>query len=247
MEKHFWAFKNKGNKTGELLLYGDIASISWWGDEVTPKQFKEDLDALGDIDILNVYINSDGGDVFAGQAIHSMLKRHKAKVNVHIDGLAASIASVVAMAGDKIYMPSNSMMMVHKAWTWTAGNSDDLRKMADDLEKIEETIVNAYRDKSGLSVKKIKELMEAETWMTAEEAVQYGFADEVEKAKQIAASINKGHLIMNGLDVDLGKFKNASKLILKEPPQRSVLDTYKLKNELNRRLIDEKLIKKGAK
>ena len=119
--KKFWSFKALDETTGELLLYGEISDISWWGDEVTPKQFKEDLDALGDIDVLNVYINSPGGDVFAGQAIYSMLKRHKAQVKVYIDGLAASIASLVAMAGDKVIMPANAMMMIHNPWTWCWG------------------------------------------------------------------------------------------------------------------------------
>jgi ATP-dependent Clp protease protease subunit len=106
----FWSFKALDKKTGELTLYGEIASVTWYGDEVTPKEFKADLDALGDIDTLNIYINSSGGDVFAGQAIHSMLKRHKANKNVYIDGLAASISSVIAMAGDTIFMPKNAFV-----------------------------------------------------------------------------------------------------------------------------------------
>ena len=97
--KKFWEFKATSAKKGELLIYGDIASSTWWGDEVTPNDFKKGLDALGDISELDVYINSNGGDIFAGQAIYSMLKRHDAKVTVYVDGLAASIASVIAMAG----------------------------------------------------------------------------------------------------------------------------------------------------
>ena len=135
MGKKFWNFKNVSESAGELLIYGPIASESWWGDEVTPKQFKEDLDKLGAIEELNIYINSGGGDVFAGQAIHSILKRHSAKKTVYVDGLAASIASVVAMAGDTIVMPKNAMMMIHKAWTMAVGNANDFRKLADDMEK----------------------------------------------------------------------------------------------------------------
>jgi ATP-dependent Clp protease, protease subunit len=205
LNKTFWNFQAKGSKTGELTLYGDIASTTWRGDEVTPKQFKKDLDALGDINMLDVYINSGGGDVFAGQAIHSMLKRHKATVNVHIDGLAASIASVIAMAGDKVYMPSNSMMMIHNAAAGLLGYyyASDLRKMADDLDQVGEPIINTYKEKSGMPAAEIKKLMDAETWMTAEEAVELGFADEVLKTKRVAASLNKGFLTINGLEVEV--------------------------------------------
>jgi len=215
--KKFWQFRAKadtGQSEGELLLYGDISEASWWGDEVTPKQFKEDLDALGDISVLNVYINSGGGDVFAGQAIHSMLKRHKAQVKVYVDGLAASIASVIAMAGDIVYMPKNSMMMIHNPWTIAMGNAEDFRKLADDLDKIRESLVIAYQDKSGLERDKIIELLNAETWMTAEEAVSYGFADEIEETKQLAASVGNGRLTVNGQMFDLSRYRNPPKLAL---------------------------------
>lgn len=218
MVNKFWKFKAQDDSSSaELLLYGEISSYSWWGDEVTPKQFKEDLDALGDVSEIKVFINSPGGDVFAGQAIHSMLKRHNAKISVYVDGLAASIASVIAMAGDTVYMPRNAMMMVHKAWTWGAGNSDDFRKLADDLEKIEESIIVAYEDKTGLDREKIVELMKAETWMTAEEAVSYGFADEIEPQKAVAASLKAGILTINGQQIDLKKYKNAPKLVILPP------------------------------
>ncbi len=209
----FWTFRAaKEDKPAELLLYGPISSTSWWGDEVTPKQFKKDLDDLGDVDEINVYINSEGGDVFAGQAIYSMLKRHKAQINVYVDGLAASIASVIAMAGDKVYMPANAMMMIHNPWTIALGNSEDFRKIADDLDKIRESIVVTYQDKSGMEKEKVIELMDAETWLTAEEAVDYGFADELEQEKDVAASLNGGVLFLNGQKIDLSRFKNPPKL-----------------------------------
>ena len=219
----FWQFRAKADTPaeGELLLYGEISSHSWWGDEVTPKQFKEDLDALGDIEILNVYINSGGGDVFAGQAIHSMLKRHKAQVKVYVDGLAASIASVIAMAGDVVYMPRNAMMMIHKAWTWGVGNADDFRKLADDLDKIGESIVNTYEDKTGMDRDEIVKLMSAETWMTVEEAVEYGFADEIEGTKEVAASMNKGNLTINGQVFDFSRYDNPPKMVASVPIKRS--------------------------
>lgn len=208
--RKFWTFQAAADeeKVGELLLYGPISDFSWWGDEVTPKQFKEDLDALGEIDELRIYINSPGGDVFAGQAILSMLKRHNAQKVVYVDGLAASAASVVAMAGDVIRMPRNAMMMIHNVWTFVAGDANDLREVADTLERISETIVAAYQERTGLDRDQIKAMMDAETWMTAEEAVEKGFADEIEEAKQVAASLRGDTLIVNGFEFDVSKYRN---------------------------------------
>jgi ATP-dependent Clp protease protease subunit len=203
----FWEFKNKTEDTGELYLYGDISEISWWGDEVTPSNFKKDLDALGDIKNLDIFINSGGGDVFAGQAINNMLRRHSAQKTVYIDGIAASIASVIAMAGDLIVMPNNAMIMVHKAWLLTWGNADELRDMADTLEKVDDTIVSEYVRKSGQDKDKVAELMAAETWMTAKEALELGFIDEIEESKKIAASVRGNIVIVNGVKVDITNYK----------------------------------------
>jgi len=209
--KKFWDFKAKADdpNTGELMLYGDISSYeSWWSDTITPKQFKDDLDALGDITNLNIYVNSGGGDVFAGQAIRSMLKRHSSYKTCYVDGLAASIASVILTACDKVVMYSNAMQMVHKCWSWAVGNADDMRKMAEDMDKIDQSIVAAYEEKTGLDKDEILELMKDETWMTAEEAVEKGFADEIEGSKNVAASLQDGFLILNGQKMDLSKFNN---------------------------------------
>ena len=190
-KKKFWNLKALDEKTGELTLYGEISNETWWGDEVTPKEFKADLDNLGDIGTLNIYINSPGGDVFAGQAIHSMLKRHPSHKNVYIDGLAASIASVIAMSGDTIFMPKNAMMMIHNPWTIGMGNAIEFRKLAEDLDKIRESLVAAYEGHSTLTRDEIIELMDEETWLTATECEEYGFCDVVEEEKQLVASIDK--------------------------------------------------------
>lgn len=226
--KRFWQFRAAAgdSKVGELLLYGIISDVSWWGDEITPKQFKQDLDALGDIDELRVYINSDGGDVFAGQAIHSMLKRHKARVIVYVDGLAASIASVIAMAGDVVRMPRNAMMMIHNPWTFTWGNAEQLRKVADDLDVIRESIVAAYEDKSGLTRDELIPMLDAETWLTADEAVSKGFADEIEEAKKVAASLTGGRLVVNGQSFDLSRFRNPPKLAFVPPADPAPVPPY---------------------
>ncbi|KAF6618269.1 Clp protease ClpP [Paenibacillus sp. EKM102P] len=233
--KKFWSFRAADQGVGELMLYGIIEAQTWWGDEVTPQTFKDELDSLGDISKLNVYINSDGGDVFAGQAIHSMLKRHKAHVNVYIDGIAASIASVIAMAGDTVFMPRNSMIMIHSPWTVAMGNATDFRKLADDLDAARESMIAAYQDKSGMEREELITLLEAETWLSAERAIELGFADQIENSKQIAAAVRNGALMINGQTMNLDRFKNApmiveteaeytsEKVIPQEPEQKKEL------------------------
>jgi len=185
----FWNFKNKGER-GELWLYGEISDTTWWGDEVTPQTFTEDLKNLGDIKDLDVFIFSPGGDVFAGFAIYNILNRFEGNITVHVDGLAASIATVIAMAGDKIVIPENASFMIHNAWTFAAGNKNDLREMADQLEMIDGQIVDIYATRTGKDKDEIIALMDAETWMTGAEAVENGFADELIENKKIAAKIN---------------------------------------------------------
>lgn len=193
MGKKYWEFKNKTDIESDLYLYSEIDS---WGDGEyahSAKSFKNELDTLGDIKALNIYINSPGGDVFEGVSISNMLKRMNCVKNIYIDGLAASIASVIAMAGDKVIMPSNSMMMIHNAWTFTQGNSNDLRKLADDLDKMDVSIRQSYLEKSKgkISEEKLIELMNEETWLTAEECLEYGLCDEIIEAKKIAAKLDK--------------------------------------------------------
>ena len=189
-KKKFWNLRNLDDGSGELTLYGEISNETWYGDEVTPQMFKSDLDNLGDIDTLNIYINSPGGDVFAGQTIYSILKRHKADKNVYIDGLAASIASVIAMAGNTIFMPKNAMMMIHNPWTVAAGNANEFRKLADDLDKIRESLISAYEDRTMLNREEIIEIMDKETWLTAKECEEYGLCDVVEEEKMLAACVD---------------------------------------------------------
>lgn len=226
-KKKFYDFKALENNEGELTIYGEIInSEGWWSDgsEVTPKGFKEELDALGDISVLNVYINSPGGDVFAGQSIYSMLKRNKATINVHVDGLAASIASVIAMAGDTIHMPSNSMMMIHNPWSYAQGNSKDFRKMADDLDKIGLSIQETYMAKATeMKQEKLVELLDAETWLTAKECMDLGLCDVTEEEKAIAASLKDFEI--------LDKYKNTPKFIKikeDEPGEKNENDLNKI-------------------
>jgi lactococcus lactis bacteriophage major capsid protein len=179
----FWKWSNSvSSNNQELILDGPIASDTWWGDEVTPDLFREELKQHAGN--LTVVINSPGGDVFAGLAIYNALVNHNGNVTVRVDGLAASIASVIAMAGDKIIMSPGSMIMIHRPSVYAAGTVDDMEKAKDVLMKIEEGITPIYAKRTGLSDEKIAELLEAETWMLADKAVELGFADEVSEAPE---------------------------------------------------------------
>ena len=179
--KKFWEIKNAAQDVGEVYIYGDIVNYKWYDTDVTAKDFAEELEELGDVKALNIYINSSGGSVFQAQAIHSMLRRHKARKVVYIDGLAASAASVIAMAGDAILMPVNAMMMIHNPWTFTWGNAAELRKEADDLDKITESIIAAYMEHATITEQEIRDMMDAETWLTAEECHGTGCAPVLEE------------------------------------------------------------------
>ena len=225
----FWNFRNSvddgGQNVGVLELYGLISSTTWWGDEVTPKQFRQELKALGEVDELNVHICSDGGDVFAGTAIYSIIKQYKKPVNVYIEGLAASIATVIAMAADNIYISSVGMMMVHNAMAGIMGyfNANELAQIAGELEKIREPIIAAYQSKTGLSRDEIIELLDGEdnqgTWLTADEAIENGFADEYIPAENdnidAIACIMPGVYSFKNQRLDLTKYPNAPKLGVK--------------------------------
>lgn len=192
--KKFWeikAAKNDAN-TGEIYIYSEISSTQFWGDEVTAQTFKADLDELGDVSTLNIYINSPGGSVFEGNSIYNIIKRHIAHVNVYVDGLAASIASVIAMSGDAIFMPANAMMMIHNPWTLAQGNADELRKQADDMDRIRESLIEAYLGKAGekLDRDRLIALLDAETWLTAQECFELGLCDSIEAPKQVAAKVD---------------------------------------------------------
>lgn len=212
MNKKFWQFKPQAaSKSADLMLYGPISSTSWWGDEVTPREFKKELDALGDIDNLNIHIFSAGGDPFAAHAIHAMLRAHKAYKTVYVEGLAASAASLIVMAGDKVIMYGNSILMVHNPWTLAVGNSVELRKMADDLDKVRDSMVVTYQAKTGLSTEEIITLLDAETWLTAQEAVDKGFADEVAAEKKVAASVRDGKFLVDDREVEIAAYRNFPK------------------------------------
>lgn len=160
-----------------LSLSGTIAEESWYDDDVTPALFRDELNS-GEGDI-TVWINSPGGDCIAAAQIFNMLSEYKGKVTVKIDGIAASAASVIAMAGDEVYMSPVSMMMIHNPATIAFGDHAEMQKAIDMLEQVKESIINAYAQKTGQSRAKLSHLMDAETWMDANKAVELGFADDI--------------------------------------------------------------------
>ena len=180
--KKFWNWKKvKNQETGAeeriLELSGTIAEDSWFDDDVTPQLFKDELNSgTGDI---TVWINSPGGDCVAAAQIYNMLSNYKGKVTVKIDGIAASAASVIAMAGDTVLVSPVSMLMIHNPATIAWGDHAEMQKAMDMLSEVKESIINAYVLKTGLSRPKLSHLMDAETWMDANKAVELGFADEI--------------------------------------------------------------------
>nr|WP_179883938.1 head maturation protease, ClpP-related [Bacillus thuringiensis] len=222
--------KNQTDSSADLYIYGDIINnTAWkWDDsDVMPDDVKNMLGQLDDKSNLNIYVNSGGGSVFAGLAIYNMLKRNKAQKTVYVDGVAASIASVIALAGDRIVIPSNAFLMIHKPWTISAGNANDFRKMAEDLDHIESGILNVYKEnlKDGIGIEEIQQLVDAETWLSGEEAEKY-FNIEVVEAKEIAACSS---------DYFDKYQKTPSKVVAKAPsiPKKNNNEQLKIQNALD--------------
>lgn len=171
----FSAKANAAKGSAEIAIFNDIGQ---WG--VSTSDFHDALRGLGAVDTIDVVICSDGGDVSTGFAIYDMLSRHEARICVRVVGLAASMASVIAMAGDEVVMPSNAMLMIHNPWGSVMGESDEIRNFANALDMMEANIRGAYIARTGLSRDEVIAMMDAETWLTAEKAVELGFADRVD-------------------------------------------------------------------
>ena len=236
--KKFWKWKNKmvtNQKTQEtvtertLFLNGTIAEESWFDDDVTPQLFKDELlSGSGDI---TVWINSPGGDCVAAAQIYNMLMDYKGNVTIKIDGIAASAASVIAMAGTKVIVSPVSMMMIHNPMTAAFGNASEMEKAIAMLDEVKESIINAYEIKTGMSRAKLSHLMDAETWMNANMAVELGFADEImqrtyeeeEMPQQaIAASYSRAAVTNSLMEKLAAKCKIDAKPVEPEPAGRSV-------------------------
>ena len=216
MASKFWNWvQNDNNGERTLFLEGVIAEESWFEDDVTPSAFKADLFAgSGPI---TLHINSPGGDCIAASQIYTMLMDYPYDVKVQIDGIAASAASVIAMAGTKVSMSPTSLMMIHNPLTFALGDSEEMRKAIQLLEEVKESIINAYEIKTGLSRTRLSHMMDAETWMNAQKALELGFCDEVlfqpEKVDKVQNSFTFSRRAVNNCLLD--KLKAC---IPKEPP-----------------------------
>ena len=195
--KKFWKWKNKNitNKDSEpilertLFLNGTIAEESWYDDDVTPKLFEQEL--MADKGDVTIWINSPGGDCVAAAQIYNMLMNYKGNITVNIDGIAASAASVIAMAGSKVLMSPVSMLMIHNPSTIAAGDKAEFQKAMATLSEVKESIINAYEIKTGLARVKLAHLMDEESWMNANKAVELGFADGILKRNAESAALDQ--------------------------------------------------------
>lgn len=193
---------------GEIYIYGEITNLKWFEEDITPTGVKEELDKLKNVSSINVYVNSPGGNVFAGVAIYNELKRVNKPVTAYVDGIAASIASLIVLAADKVVMPFNAMLMIHNAWMIAAGDYKEFRALADKLEKIQDSVITeTYSKKTGMSKEKLSKMMDDETWLNGDEAVKLGFADEVLEEQKIAACYVGNNIKFNDVEVQLNQYK----------------------------------------
>lgn len=179
MDKKYYSLAvNEEKSEANIYIYGDITSWEWFDNDVSSYTLARQLEDL-DVNNINVYINSYGGEVGEGLAIYNSLKRHKAKIKTYCDGFACSIASVIFMAGDERIMSNASLLMVHNAWTWASGNANDFRKQADDLDAITQASINAYMENVNITEEEVKAMLDNETWLSYQNALEYGFATSV--------------------------------------------------------------------
>lgn len=232
--KNWLEVKAKAN-IGEVYIYGEITDFKWFDEDITPTDIKEELDKLKDVDKVNVYVNSPGGGVFAGVAIYNELKRLNVPVTSYVDGLAASIASLIVLAADKVVMPSNAMLMIHNPWTCTCGDAVALRDLADRLDKLTDSVlIETYQAKTGMEKEELKKLLDAETWLSGAEAVEMGFADELLEEQKIAACYTGNTPTFNNVEVPINQFKAFPKAKFKEhKPKQTMSNKQRHAHRLN--------------
>ncbi len=236
------------NKRIDIKIYGNITSYVWESEKKpnyvrNVKELESILETNSEANEINIYINSSGGSVFEGIAIYNILKRHKAHKKVFIDGFACSIASVIAMSGNEIFMPKSSLMMIHNAWTVAMGNSKELRKVADDLEIINGTIISAYLSKINCDEKKLKSLMDNESYLSAEKCLEYGLCTEIvednsETQTNVNNALDETILLYSNKLKELETIKNSTHEVLgikdsdEKPLESNELDISKIKAEV---------------
>ncbi len=218
-DKSWFQMKATSETSADIYIYDEIGG---WG--ISARRFTEDLISLGNINHINLHIHSPGGEVFEGIAIYNQLKNHNATITVYIDGLAASMASVIAMVGTEIIMPTNAMMMIHKPWGVSRGDANDMRDYADLLDKVENVLIPAYMEKTGKTKEEIEAMLGEETWLTAEECVEHGFANTVIEPVKAMASLSSKRIeefksMPNPLKSSLTKPKNTIAPVNDPAPQ----------------------------
>ena len=243
VNKHFWKFINSAEdgKPPELILEGDISSTTWWGDEVTPRQFTEELNALGNVPEIVVRINSGGGDVFAANAIYTRLKDNAATITVKIDGWAGSAATIIAMAGDVIEIPGNGVFMVHDPKMGARGyfSAEDFKKAAEELKVIKQAIVNGYALKTKKDPEEIAAIMAAETWYDGKQAVDAGFCDRLMFEDAQTTVENMGKVVVNSVSMDLERFPNLSVSLLNRLTASASGGFTNTKNQIEQKRSEE--------
>jgi len=228
MQKEWYKITNKASDIADVYLFNDIGTFG-----ITAQSFIDEIKEYENKE-LNIHINSLGGEVFEGMAIYSIIQRRKAKTTVYIEGIAASIASVIALAADEVIMSENSLLMIHNAWGGTQGDAKDMRKQADVLDKITNEIAEVYVKKTRMPYSQIEEMMNEETWLTAEEAVALGFVDSISEPIKVAAKY------------DVSRFKNITnkkvERILSLTEKKKIKMTEELKTWFNSK-VDEIIAK----
>lgn len=227
--------KATDNEVAEIHIDGEIVSEKLWDSDVSATDFRDSLKELGPVKTINMSINSPGGSVFDGIAIYNMLKKNPATVNVTVEGLAASIASVIAMAGDTLTMDTGSMLMIHNPFTMAVGNASELREMADTLDQIRESSVNIYHEKTGIDKEAIKSVMDNETWLTADEAITAGWADQKNERPAVMQSISQRY---SDMYEHVPEFLNAQEKPDKEQSEGMSMEERKQRAEAIQDYID---------
>lgn len=234
--------------TLDMYIYGDVEGdyYNYWSDrevlsETSARNFKDELTKYEGVTQINIYINSYGGSVFEGTAIYSQLKRHTAYKTVYVDGFACSIASVIAMAGDKVIMPANTMMMIHNVMNGAFGNAEQLRKAADNLDVICEGNRQAYLQKSNgkISEEELVELLKTDTWLTAKQCLEYGFADELLEKE---VDLSEAKQLLQKVNLTMEQQINYNKALVAQA--KELLQVVKPKEEPKKELPKEEEIKK---
>ena len=227
--------KATDNEVAEIHIDGEIVSEKLWDSDVSATDFRDSLKELGPVKTINMSINSPGGSVFDGIAIYNMLKKNPATVNVTVEGLAASIASVIAMAGDTLTMDTGSMLMIHNPFTMAVGNASELREMADTLDEIRESSVEIYHEKTGIDKEAIKSVMDNETWLTADEAITAGWADQKNERPAVMQSISQRY---SDMYEHVPEFLNAQEKPDKEQSEGMSMEERKQRAEAIQDYID---------